>query len=371
MKILIIDDITADHGLIVECLADSAEQHEFHHAYSAEEGLELYQEKSFDCVLLDYHMPGKDGLEVLKQLTGGNKIVPVIMMTGDGNEFVAVTAMKLGAQDYIPKKIITSASLKRAVERAAERSDMIHRMEQYREQLERSNHDLEQFANIVAHDLKSPLRAITQHLSLVSKKNAGLFDERSARSIEFAVEGATRMQLLIEALFDYARLGFSEPNFDRVDMEEILEQTTRDLSSIIEERGAAITHDPLPQVHGDAVLLAQLLQNLIANAIKYCKEAPRIHIGVTQEAGGWRIGVQDNGIGIPEAQHQQIFAIFRRLHQSSEYPGIGLGLAICDRIVKQHGGSIGVESGAGKGSLFYFTLPFPEANAVEEMRAYG
>jgi light-regulated signal transduction histidine kinase (bacteriophytochrome) len=280
--------------------------------------------------------------------------------------------MKLGSQDYIPKKTLTPSALKRAVERAVERSDLMHRMENYRNELERSNRDLEQFANIVAHDLKSPLRAVTQHLALVRGKLEAALDEKNMRSIDFAMEGAIRMRSLIDALFEYARLGFSEPVMGPVNMESILAQTKRDLSVIIEETGALITHDPLPQVKGDPILLAQLLQNLIANAMKYCTEKPRIHISATQLQGQWRIGVKDNGIGIAASQQQQVFAIFRRLHQQDDYPGIGLGLAICDRIVKRHGGEIGVESEPKQGSLFYFTLPIADNVELERQKvAYG
>jgi len=372
MHVLIIDDTQADHDLTVEYLKETGGDYEFYHAYNAEQGLKLYHQHPIDCVLLDYHLPGRDGLEILGQLVQEEKVVPVIMMTGEGNEYVAVTAMKLGSQDYIPKRILTPGALKRAVERAIERSGMIKRMEKYRAELETSNHDLEQFAHIVAHDLKSPLRAVTQHLMLIREREGDKLEGQSARSLEFAVEGATRMRLLIEALFEYAQVGFSEPVFTRVSLETLLEQNLHDLGPLIEERHARITHDSLPEVYGDAVLLAQLLQNLIANAIKYCKETPEIHISATQEDGAWRIGVKDNGIGIAPSQHRQIFGIFRRLHQADEYPGIGLGLAICERIVKRHNGKIGVESEPGKGALFYFTLPIAQSESESEpMRAYG
>lgn len=368
MRVLIVDDTEADHDIAVEYLKDTGGDYQFYHAYSAEDGLKLYHKHPIDCVLLDYRMPDKDGLEVLKLLTDKDKIVPVIMMTGEGNEFVAVTAMKLGSQDYIPKKALTSSALKRAVERAVERTEMIRRMEQYRSELERSNRDLEQFANIVAHDLKSPLRAVTQHLMLINNKNRETLDENSKRSLEFAVEGAERMRLLIDALFEYARLGFSEPSLGIVKLESVLEHTMHDLSALISERGVHITHDALPEVGGDEILLSQLLQNLIANAIKYCQDVPRIHISAQLEEDRWRIAVKDNGIGIHPSQHKHIFAIFRRLHQEEEYPGIGLGLAICDRIVKQHGGTIAVESKPDKGSRFHFTLPASVPVSMQERK---
>jgi len=370
MNLLIIDDTQSDHDITVEFLEEAGGDYNFFHAFSATEGIEIYSKNHIDCVLLDYNMPDKDGLETLQQLTGFNKSVPIIMITGEGNEFVAVTAMKLGSQDYIPKRILTPSALKRAVERAVEHSEIFRKMEKYRLDLERSNHDLEQFSNIVAHDLKSPLRAITQHLTIIKNKSASALDDKALQSLGFAVEGAERMRLLIDALFDYARLGFAEPDFEQVDMEVLLRHAKRDLNPMIEEKSAKVTSDPLPNLTGDPVLLLQLMENLIANAIKYCKDTPKIHIDSQQEDGYWRINVRDNGIGIPAAQHKQIFSIFRRLHQSEEYPGIGLGLAICSRIAKQHGGIINVESEAGKGSCFYFTIPVAAAKAapVEERK---
>lgn len=369
MHVLIIDDTESDHEIAVNCLESSGGHYVFHHAYSAAEGLRIYQERPIDCILLDYRMPGDDGLEVLSQLTSTAKIVPVIMMTGDGNEYVAVTAMKLGSQDYIPKRALNASALKRAVERAVERTEMVQRMEKYRAELERSNYDLEQFANIIAHDLKSPLRAVTQHLGLVVKRQSEALDEKSKRSITFAVEGAERMRMLIDAVYEYARIGFTEPTFATVPLDAVLQCTLRDLSVMLDERNARVTADPLPKVKGDPLLLSQLLQNLIANAVKYCVTEPRIHISASQLGTQWRITVTDNGIGIRESQHEQIFAIFRRLHSAEEYPGIGLGLAICSRIVKLHGGSIGVASEPGKGSCFSFTLPVPVGNVVPEPQA--
>lgn len=373
LTILIIDDCLDDREYYSRLFKKMGGEHFVCiEASNGHAGIEAIKNNPVDCVLLDYNLPDIDGLNVLQKIIEANHYIPVIMMTGEGNELIAVSAMKLGSQDYLSKKVLTSTALVRAVERAVERADMMHCMERYKTQLERSNEDLEQFAHIVAHDLKAPLRAITQHLNIIESKVTGLLDEKSRRSLDFAVEGATRMRLLIEALFEYARIGFSEPELEILNLESLLEQTKSDLSAVIEERDAIIQHEPLPNVKGDSILLAQLLQNLIANAIKYCEQQPRIHISATIKDGQWYIHVQDNGIGIPTSQQKQIFTIFRRLHVQSEYPGIGLGLAICDRIVKQHNGTITVESTPGNGSCFIFTLPkLQEPTQHENMRAYG
>lgn len=370
LNVLIIDDTQADHHLCMEYLGGESEHYHFLHAYEGKEGLDIYQSFPVDCVLLDYHLPDMTGLEVLEKLNGREKIVPVIMLTGEGSEIVAVTAMKLGSQDYIPKKVISSSALKRAIEHTAKHTELLRKMEKYRTELERSNHDLELFANVVAHDLKSPLRAVTQHLTIIKQRSAGGLDEKLLRSLEFAVEGASRMHTLIETLFTYAKIGFAEPEFDEVAIQDVLKNAQSDLCISIEEKGAIVTHDVLPTVRGDATLLTELLQNLLANAVKYCKRAPRIHISAAQEGEFWRISLQDNGIGIPRAQYEKIFTIFRRLHTQEEYPGVGLGLAICSRIVKRHGGRIWVESEPGKGSAFHFTLP-QAVSVMQKKIAYG
>ncbi len=371
MNILIIDDTEADHAMCVDYLGGEASGFRFFHAYTSAEGLALYREQAIDCVLLDYHLPDMDGLALLQQLSHDVGAVPIIMMTAEGNEMIAVTAMKLGSQDYLPKKIITASALKRAVERAADRAQMLRQVEKYRADLERSNRDLEQFATIVAHDLKSPLRAVSQHLTLVANRNAGTLDEKSQRSLDFAVDGAQRMRLLIDGLFTYARLGFSQLSFTPVALDAVLAVTLHDLAAVIEESGAVITQGPLPEVEGDAIMLGQLLQNLLANAMKYCEGIPRIHVSAALENEVWHIAVRDNGIGISPGQHEKIFMIFRRLHEQEAYPGIGLGLAICQRIAQQHGGAITVASTPGQGSIFTFTLPSAMAQAQEKQVAYG
>jgi light-regulated signal transduction histidine kinase (bacteriophytochrome) len=364
-NVLIIDDKKEEHELYMSYLKyDKKADYHFLHAYSGEEGLRVYHEEKVDCILLDNNLPRMSGLEVLEKLAQEDTVIPAIMLTGEGNEAIAVTAMKLGSQDYIPKRVITASALKRTIQRTAERSDMLHQMENARAEKERSHKDLEQFATIVAHDLKAPLRAITQHLMLVEEATQGTLDENAQMSIRFAVEGATRMRKLIDALFDYAKFGFQEAAMETLDTTGLLINVKNNLEAEIREKQATITHDDLPPVYGDAVQIQQLLQNLIGNALKYCKRKPHIHVGARLEGGKWIFSVKDNGIGIAPEHREKIFAIFRRLHNESEYQGAGVGLAVCERVVKNHGGRIWVDSELGQGSTFFFTLPVQNEAAL-------
>jgi signal transduction histidine kinase len=355
--VLIIDDNPAEHELYEDFLSDDTQRdYRFVHAYTVAEGVSLYLPDSIDCILLDYNLPDADGLSALSQLMQEHTPLPVVMLTGEGNESVAVQAMKNGAQDYLPKRALTPAALQRCIERASERAMLLAQMEQYKQELERSNTDLERFATVAAHDLKAPLRAISQHLELIRKHNLSTLDERSLKSMAFAIDGAGRMSELIEALLEYSQLGFSEKKLSQVDCNQVLRMVRANLSSAIEEKGAHIISDELPTLLADKVQLAQLLQNLIANAIKFCHTTPRIHISATQQKGFWQFSVTDNGIGIDEANKEKIFVIFRRIDNDQTPQGIGVGLAICDRVAKNHGGRIWVESTPGKGSTFFFTL---------------
>ncbi|MBV8940081.1 MAG: response regulator [Alphaproteobacteria bacterium] len=358
LDILIIDDQADQHELYAAYLEDD-HQHAFRffNAYTGAEGEAMYKDHPVDCVLLDYHLPDKDGLEVLKTLIELKKDIPIVMLTGEGNEMVAVNAMKLGSQDYLPKQVITPAALRRTAIRAAERADIMRQMEAYRRELERSNQDLERFANVVAHDLKAPLRAVTQHLTLVKNHNREKLDEESRKSIDFAVEGAVRMRKLIEAVVEYSRVGFRERRRSKVDCNLVLESVKHNLAAAITETGAEVTNDPLPTVMGDGTQILQLLQNLVDNALKFCKGAPHVHVGVRAEGGYWAFSVRDNGIGIAPEYFEKIFTIFRRLHTEQEYTGTGIGLAVCERVVHNHGGRIWVESQPQQGTTFFFTLP--------------
>lgn len=239
-----------------------------------------------------------------------------------------------------------------------ERTAALAELEIISQELERSNQELEQFAYIASHDLKEPLRMVTNYLQLLTNYYANQLDERAKEFIAFAGDGATRMRLLIDGLLAYSRVGTQGRPFAPTDCAQALQNALTNLQIAIEESRATITVSPLPNVMADEVQLTQLFQNLVGNAIKFRGQAlPQIDIGATQHNSEWRFWVRDNGIGLDPEFAERIFIIFQRLHTREEYAGAGLGLAICKRIVERHGGRIWVESQPGQGATFYFTIP--------------
>ncbi len=223
-------------------------------------------------------------------------------------------------------------------------------------ELQRINGEFQQFSYIVSHDLNEPLRTMRNYIQLVARQLQGKLDDDAQECMAFVTDAAQWMQQMITDLLAYTRAG-QTPAFHPVDCKAVLAQALQSLHTRIVERGAIITHDPLPTVSGDATRIGQVLQNLIGNALKFCEATPpRIHLSALKEHHHWRFSVQDNGIGIDPQQTGRLFQVFQRLHTRSEYPGTGIGLAICKRIVEQHGGRIWVESQPGEGSIFYFTL---------------
>jgi len=226
------------------------------------------------------------------------------------------------------------------------------------EELSRSNAELERFAYIASHDLQEPLRMVASYVQLLARRYQGKLDQDADEFIHYAVDGATRMQQLINDLLAYSRVGTRGGQMVSTDCNEILKAALFNLGHSIEASQAHIQHDGLPTVFADPSQLTQVLQNLIGNAIKFHgAAAPEIYISATDQGDCWRFSVRDQGIGIAPEQNERIFQIFQRLHTPEEYPGTGIGLSICKRIVERHGGRIGVISKPGEGSEFWFTLP--------------
>jgi light-regulated signal transduction histidine kinase (bacteriophytochrome) len=268
-----------------------------------------------------------------------------------GQKTMLLNARKVSNATNAPDLILL------AIEDITERKRAEEALAQRTAELQRTNEELSHFARIVSHDLNEPLRMVSSYLQLLAQRYRGKLDADADEHIAFAVDGAQRLQALIQDLLAYTRVGGKVQEFTAVDCEALLQHTLGDLQITIEENGATVTHDSLPTVHGDAVQLGIVFQNLISNALKFRSQAPpRIDISARQDGSQWVFAVRDNGIGLDPRNAARIFQVFQRLHTHREYPGTGMGLAICKKIVERHGGRIWVESTPGKGSTFIFTI---------------
>jgi PAS domain S-box-containing protein len=248
---------------------------------------------------------------------------------------------------------IDNARLYKAAELARVQAQSISR------DLERSNTDLERFALVASHDLQEPLRMVTSFSQLLVRRYKGQLDERADECLEFILTGTKRMAALIEDLLSYSQIVHSTEKGEPVDCNVVLDQLIESCRVMIEESGASVTRDPLPTVEGDEGQVSQLFHNLLTNALKYKKKdvRPEVHVTARHTGHEWLFSFRDNGIGIAQEYLEQVFVIFKRLHKKTEYPGTGIGLALCQRIIEGRAGRIWVESKPGVGSTFYFTWP--------------
>ncbi|MBW4681465.1 MAG: PAS domain S-box protein [Microcoleus vaginatus WJT46-NPBG5] len=273
----------------------------------------------------------------------------------------SVRAHKRWTEDQITLLRIVGEIFVTAMERRRaqeEKTQLIASLEERAADLARSNAELEQFAYVASHDLQEPLRAVTGYTQLLARRYSGQLDSKAEEYIAFAVDGATRMQKLIQDLLLFSRVGRRAKAFRPVELASVLNTAVANLQVAIAENSATITHSELPTVQGDPTQLVQLLQNIISNAIKYRRlDPPRIHLSAERQDGQWQLAICDNGIGIELKYAERIFLVFQRLHTREEYPGTGIGLAICQKIVERHGGRIWVDSRLAEGSTFYFTIP--------------
>jgi PAS domain S-box-containing protein len=293
------------------------------------------------------------------------EIVARILRTGKPEEYEKEYIRKDGTR--VPVQLTTFVvkggdgrpiGLAGIIRDITERKQTETRMKQMLEDLRRSNQELDRFAGVVAHDLHEPLRTVKNYVTDLTKRYEGQIDAEADRIIGLAVGAIERMQELINSLLVYARAGSRTLERVPISCEDVLAHVLFGLQAAIGESRAEVTHDPLPTVNADGRQIKQLFQNLVSNAIKFrSKEAPKIHIGAERKGGEWVFQVKDNGIGIEADYRERIFGAFQRLHPQTEYPGSGMGLAICKKIVERHGGRIWAESEPGMGSSFYFSLP--------------
>jgi len=227
------------------------------------------------------------------------------------------------------------------------------------QELVRVNHELEQFVHAAAHDLKEPLRTITSYVQLLQRSYQSVKDDEAQEYVHYVVEGTHRLQELIDDLLSYTRLNDRSQPHQLVEMPKVFREALSSLETVIKETGAQVTADGLPSVTANRAHMSLLLQNLISNALKFHgKDPPKIHVSARRDAGQWVFSVSDNGIGIDRKYFDKLFVVFQRLNTRDEYPGTGMGLALCRKIIEQLNGKIWLESEVGKGTVFYFAIPF-------------
>jgi signal transduction histidine kinase len=397
IKILLFEDNPGDAGLIEEMVNDSINySYGLKIAETLEDGMNLLKNDSYDIILLDLGLPDSDGINTFLNVQKESSETPIIILTGLNDEDIGINAVKKGAQDYLTKGMVDPDLLERSIKYSIERKKVQIELQKYHDNLEkqvekrtieldnankrlkieiedhkktevtlekylaelkRSNSELQQFAYVASHDLQEPLRMVSSFTQLLAKKYKGQLDSDANEFIKFAVDGAQRMQMLINDLLAYSRVSSRVEEFQLVDLEKVFNESLLNLKVSIDDNDARITCDSLPTIVADQSQIIQLFQNLIGNAIKFrSDETPEIHIAVEEGEDEWIFRVIDNGIGIDSQHNERIFRVFQRLHERDSYPGTGIGLSICEKIVERHGGDIWVDSKLGNGSTFSFTI---------------
>ena len=408
--ILIVDDSSSDFKVLSHFLKSRG--FKIVVANNGLSAISLAQKSLPDIILLSIMMPGMDGLETCQRIKSHSKThnIPIIFMTGNTDIETKIRGFKLGAVDYITKPFeaqeildriqiqlqlkqmqhilqrqnkqlqqeiaqrkITEQELRKiqAKERelnykleqkvAARTGELVHttqELEARNQELQRSNAELESFAYAVSHDLQAPLRSIKMFAQLLTQEYQELLQGQPQEYIEYITSSAERMENLIHDLLAYSRAGKNEQTWLPISLEELINTSIRNLEVTIKENQATVNVGNLPTLMVNPTEMTQVFQNLISNGIKFCgKQQPLIEIGAVSDEDNWQIFVKDNGSGIDSKYHQKIFQVFQRLHSEDDYPGTGIGLSICEKIVKHHGGKIWLESLPNQGSTFYFTLP--------------
>ena len=363
LRALLVEDNDLDAALVVRALQKDGFDVTANVVQDEAEFTQALRAHPPEVVLADYNLPNWKGMEALKTMRSEGLDIPMILVSGSLGDVMAVECIKQGATDYVLKDELARLPevIRRALREKNERA-LRHQMEEDLarkvDELARSNADLEQFAYVASHDLQEPLRMVTAYTQLLAERYRGKLDENADKFIGYASEGAQRMQVLIQDLLAFSRVGRNGLVSGNVDCNSVMEEVLQTLTAAIQESGATVTHGDLPAVWADRTQVAQIFQNLIGNAIKFRGTAPPVISMQAEKADQrWLFRVSDNGIGIAPEYAQNIFVVFQRLHARSEYAGNGIGLAICKKIVERDGGRIWVESQSGSGSTFKFTLP--------------
>jgi signal transduction histidine kinase len=396
VKILLVDD-KPENLVALEAVLENLGE-ELIKAHSGKEALRACLEHDFAVILLDVKMPDMDGFETAAMIRERERSrnTPIIFLTALKSEEHLFRGYYMGAVDYLYKPIVPEVlrskvsvfvdltkknfllrnhaaileqknrELERQVEerlRAEEdvrqlNAELERRVQERTAELSRTNDELRQFAYVASHDLQEPLRTVGSYAQLLARRYKGKLGTDADEFISYMVGGVNRMHTLLNDMLAFSRVTQTQNKpLSTESLDAVLAASLMNLELSIREAGAEVTHDPLPSVYCDETQIAQVFQNLIGNAIKYrTDQPPRVHVWADEGDTEWIISVRDNGMGVDPQYHDRIFGIFKRLH-GRELPGTGMGLAICKRIIERHNGRIWVESEAGKGATFRFTLP--------------
>ncbi len=373
VKIILIDDDEEQYTIVRKYLKRfRSGRYKIEWAPTFESAMEAIKSSPFDLCLLDYDLGERTGLELLDEMRSYGAKFPVVFLTGRGSFDMDVDAMGKGVSDFIEKNDMTAVMLERSIRYAIEnhriRSELKNMNEVLEErvrertaELNRSNRELEQFANMVAHDLQEPLCA----LNALIKRTEASHDETEGgdghtahRLLDPVLHATRNLELLVQSVLDYSRSESESKRFELVDLTDVLKEVCDDLDEKINQVGAEIEAGPLPKIMGDRKQLRGVFENLLDNALRLRgDQRPKIQVTAKQQENQWLFSVRDNGIGIEEEDMDEIFLLFARGEGDSEQQSVGIGLAICRKIVLYHGGKIWVDSEPGEGSTFYFTLP--------------
>jgi signal transduction histidine kinase len=362
LRVLLAEDNAADLELILNELRRSFDL-TGEVVQTAAEFRQRVKTMAPDVVLADYNLVQWKGTEALAILREEDLDIPLILVSGVLGDVIAVDCIKQGITDYVLKDSLgrLPVAVRAALQDKKLRQERRQAQEELRqkvEELSRSNRDLEQFAYVASHHLQEPLRVVTANTQLLAQRYRGRLDEQADKYIDQALDGVGRMHGLIQDLLAFSRYAWQEAALRSTDCNEAVAQAMKNLPAAIEESGATIKYEGLPRLMANGSQLRQVFQALIGNAIRFrSPEAPVVEISAEKQGAEWMLSVADNGIGISTEHAEDIFAIFHRLHPPTEYPGNGIGLSICKKIVERHGGNIAATSRAGGGTIFKFTLP--------------
>ncbi len=354
MNLYVIDDNEDDRAVYSRLLGKSCNFNwQISEYESGEEGITALTQQTPDCILLDYSLPGSDGLSTLSAIKQDFPYLPVIMLTGQGSESIAVSSLKMGAFDYICKSDITQISLNRSIENAIKSARL-------RKKVAQQEAELASFARVLAHDLNQPANAISSMLKIIVTEHQAELPEAVKKMLLLVTESAQQMSALVQALVSYTQLEQAKPEKALVNLSHCIEVVQNNLFREISANEVVISYAQLPKLYLIKPLVIQLLQILISNAILYNREKPKILITADRVGDNWKISVKDNGLGIEDKYKEAIFEPLFRLHSDSEFKGTGLGLATAARIVTKHQGRIACQDNDWGGTTFVISIPYAD-----------